>query len=178
VVVVDELAAGQGGAHVGVVEVLPLGVMHGEGGHVGAVVVWPPELTITHGGGWQIGWIDVPVACACIGITHGGRQVLVGPDAVTHGGGTHVGVVTVEEEPPEFDSTQVTGTQAGPSVIGQAVPTAHGGGGQAMQMTPRGGAGRPLELAPPRARCVKCRWCLRRLRSFALPIRRCLVLDT
>jgi hypothetical protein len=39
VVVADELAAGQGGgAQVGVVEVLPLGVMHG-GGHAGVVVV-------------------------------------------------------------------------------------------------------------------------------------------
>jgi hypothetical protein len=42
VVVVDELAAGQGGgAQVGVVDVLPLGVMHGGpgGGQVGVVVV-------------------------------------------------------------------------------------------------------------------------------------------
>jgi hypothetical protein len=42
VVVVDVLAAGQGGgAQVGVVEVLPVGVMHGGagGGHVGVLVV-------------------------------------------------------------------------------------------------------------------------------------------
>jgi hypothetical protein len=86
----------------------------------------------------------VPVACARIALTHGGRQVFVGPDALTQGG-AHVGVVTVEEEVPELDITHGTGTQAGVAVIGHAVPAEHGGGGQARQVTPRGGAGRRLK---------------------------------